>query len=136
MKSQDKKEGEKEWGKFISKQNKSFSLLFWNTIYVIQARIDNYRSKEKRQKKQVKYKFTIHLFLILFGSEWVWNDVVSGNREKMPTTLPTQANVTELVPVKKDQSNENALVDVEDDVQNSPVSMINYIYPLVLDQFV
>ena len=52
------------------------------------------------------------------------------------TTLPTQATKTELVPLKKGQSIENALFDVEDDVQNNPVRMINYIYPFVLDQFV
>ena len=48
--------------------------------------------------------------------------------KNMPKTLPTQATEAELVPLKKGQSIENALFDVEDDVQNNLVSMTNYIY--------
>ena len=46
----------------------------------------------------------------------------------MPKTVPTQATETELVPVKKGQSIENALFDVEDDLQSNQVSMPNKIY--------
>ena len=54
----------------------------------------------------------------------------------MPKTLPTQAIETELVPLQKGQSIENALFDVEDDAQSNQVSMTKYIFPLLLDQFV
>jgi hypothetical protein len=47
--------------------------------------------------------------------------------KNMPKTLPTQAIEAELVPFKKGQSIESALFDVEDDVQNNPVRMTNYI---------
>jgi len=50
--------------------------------------------------------------------------------------LATQATETELVPLKKGKSIENALFDVEDDVQNNLVRMTNYIYPFVLNQLV
>ena len=56
--------------------------------------------------------------------------------KKQPKTLPAQATETELVPLHKGQSIENALFDVEDDVQNNPVSFRSIKYPLVLDQFV
>ncbi len=56
--------------------------------------------------------------------------------KNMPNPRTTQATETELVPLKKGQSIENALFDVEDDVDNNPVRMKNYIYPFVLDQFV
>ena len=52
-------------------------------------------------------------------------------KKNMPKTLTTQANLTELVPLKKGRSIENALFDVEDDVQNNRVRMTNYIYPFV-----
>ena len=54
----------------------------------------------------------------------------------MPSPLTIQGTKTELVPLKKGQSIENALFDVKDYVQNNLVSMPNYIYPLVLHQFV
>ncbi len=50
--------------------------------------------------------------------------------------LTTQATKTELVPLKKGQSIENALFDVEDDVQKKPLRMTKYIHQFVLDQFV
>ena len=40
----------------------------------------------------------------------------------MPKTVPNQATETELVPLKKGQSIENALFDVEDDVQINQVN--------------
>ena len=48
----------------------------------------------------------------------------------MPTTVPNQPTQTELVPLKKGQSIENALFDVEDDVQINqvnpkPISLIS-----------
>ena len=55
--------------------------------------------------------------------------------ENMPNPLTTQAIETELVPLKKGRSIENALFDVEDDVQKNPARVTNYINPLVLDQF-
>jgi hypothetical protein len=39
----------------------------------------------------------------------------------MPKTVPNQPTQTELVPLKKGQSIENALFDVEDDVQINQV---------------
>jgi hypothetical protein len=56
--------------------------------------------------------------------------------KNMPNPLTIQATKTELVPLKKGQSIENALFDVEGDVQSNPVRMTNYIYQFVLDQFV
>ncbi len=56
--------------------------------------------------------------------------------KNVPKTLTTQAIATELVPLKKGQSIENVLFDMEDDLQNNPVRMTNYIYPFVLDQFI
>ena len=46
----------------------------------------------------------------------------------MPKIVPTQATETELVSLKKGQSIENALFDVEDDLQSNQVSMTIYIY--------
>lgn len=48
----------------------------------------------------------------------------------MPKTVPNQPTQTELVPLKKGQSIENALFDVEDDVQINqvnpkPISLIS-----------
>ena len=48
----------------------------------------------------------------------------------MPKIVPNQATETELVPLKKGQSIENALFDVEDDVQINqvnpkPISLIS-----------
>ncbi len=40
----------------------------------------------------------------------------------MPKTVPNQATEAELVPLKKGQSIENALFDVEDDVQINQVN--------------
>ena len=42
----------------------------------------------------------------------------------MPKTVPNQPTETELVPLKKGQSIENALFDVEDDVQNKKLRML------------
>ena len=47
--------------------------------------------------------------------------------KNMPKTVPTQATETELVPLKKGQPIENALFDVEDNVQSNQVSMTIYI---------
>ncbi len=55
--------------------------------------------------------------------------------KNQPKTVPTQATKMELVPLKKGQSIENALFDVEDDVQNNPLRFRSNKYPLVLDQF-
>jgi hypothetical protein len=40
----------------------------------------------------------------------------------MPKIVPNQATETELIPLKKGQSIENALFDVEDDVQINQVN--------------
>ena len=86
-----------------------------------EVRIDD-RSKEKRQKKKVKYKCTIYLLLILFDSECAWNAMYQEIVNSMPKTVPNQAIEMELVPLKKGQSIENALFDVEDDVQINQVN--------------
>jgi hypothetical protein len=46
----------------------------------------------------------------------------------MPKTVPNQATETELVPLKKSQTIENALFGVEDDVQINQVNpkLISY----------
>ena len=52
-------------------------------------------------------------------------------KKDMPKTSSTRATKTEQVPLRKSQSIENALFDVEDDVQNNPVRRTNQIYSLV-----
>jgi hypothetical protein len=56
--------------------------------------------------------------------------------KNQPKIVPTQATQTELVHLKKGLSIENALFDVDDDVQNNLVSFRSIKYPLALDLFV